>query len=465
MSRITFVLRNPSFFRFVEGVIRCLLERGHTLTLISPRKSSSQDSPFDIEEKVRLINEHMGGKAKAANLLFLPLLRDQRKMTAWLTVARLLRSYAYRMSGEYQWSDYQRERWITFLPSHIQRVIHWVGRNRVEALLRLRIARAALARAERFAQPRSDVVFQLRELNPDVVIATPVIYPFYSGEVDYLKAARILGRATSVLVGSWDHLTARGVFPLVPELILVWSEAQIEEAIHIHGLSKEKVVAVGAPVFDEWFSHQYRLSREVFCERAGLDPAQPYIVYAGSSPVVGDESAIMTRLARELCASDLRAKVLVRPHPNQRQSLARLNSPELHVWPPVGSFPLTTDQKQDYYNTLYHSAAVVGLNTTVFLEAMILDKPCISIAPQVAARAPFKHYEHLVNSDCCEFVADEAAAAAMVMNVLRDRDTKREARRRFIKKFIRPGGLDQTSAEVAVKAIESLCSSKGCCAA
>jgi hypothetical protein len=92
---------------------------------------------------------------------------------------------------------------------------------------------------------------------------------------------------------------------------------------------------------------------------------------------------------------------------------------------------------------------------------MILDKPCVSIAPQVAVRAPLKHYEYLINADCCEFVADEAAAAAAVIDLLRGRDTKRESRRRLIKTFIRPCGLNQTAAQAAVEVIETLCSTKG----
>jgi hypothetical protein len=204
----------------------------------------------------------------------------------------------------------------------------------------------------------------------------------------------------------------------------------------------------------------YREPREFFCERAGLNPSQPYVVYAVSSPIVGDESGIVVRLASEITARarNLGIQVLVRPHPNQEDRLDGMDRPGLRVWPPVGVFPMKPDQKRDYFNTLYHAAAVVGLNTSVFLEAMILDKPCISIASQVAVRAPYKHYEHLLNAGCCEFVADEAAAAAAVVKLLRGGDTKREARRHLIKTFIRPRGLDQPAALAAAEVIEALCS-------
>jgi hypothetical protein len=353
----------------------------------------------------------------------------------------------------------QRERWVTFLPSAIQRVFRWVGRERVEAVLNLRIVRAALARAELLLRPPQAVVLQLRSLDPDVVIATPVVYPMYSAEVDYLKAARLLGRPTCALVASWDHLTVRGVFPLIPDMALVWNEKQVEEAAKIHGVPKENIAAVGAPVFDQWFSLHNRESREVFCRRAGLDAARPYVLYAVSSPIVGDESAIAVRLASELRArgGDIGIQVLVRPHPNHRQGLKRMTEAGLVVWPPLGAFPVDADQKRDYFNTLYHAAAIVGLNTSVFLEAMILDKPCVSIAPQVTARAPLAHYEHLVNAGCCELVSDEIAAAITVIDLLGGRDARRDARSRFVKNFIRPCGLKQSAGEAAARAIENLC--------
>jgi hypothetical protein len=462
MSLIAFVLRDSNFFRFADGIICSLLEHGHTVILISGERPSRHSS-FDIKQNLELINTQLGSYRTAGKLKFVPLTIDQGRRAAWLNVVRLLRSYSYRISGKYQWVESQRERWVTFLPSSIQRVFHWVGRKRVEAILKLSIVRAALARAELLLSPPKAVVLQLRNLDPDVVIATPLLYPMYSGEVDYLKAARVLGRPTCVLVASWDHLTVRGVFPMIPDMALVWNERQVDEAADIHGLPKEKIAAVGAPVFDDWFSLRYWEPREVFCQRAGLDPARPFIVYAVSAPIVGDECDVAVRLVSELTAraGDVSVQVLVRPHPLHTQGLDRMKRAGLHVWPPDGVFPFKADQKRDYFNTLYHAAAVVGLNTSVFLEAMILDKPCVSIASQVAARAPLAHYEHLVKAACCEFVSDEIAAAITVIDLVRGRDTRRDARCRFIKNFIRPHGLNRPAAQVAVRVIETLCRRSG----
>ena len=44
-----------------------------------------------------------------------------------------------------------------------------------------------------------------------------------------------------------------------------------------------------------------------------------------------------------------------------------------------GSDPLDADARADYFDTLYHSAVVAGLNTSAFIEAGILGRPVHTI--------------------------------------------------------------------------------------
>ena len=84
---------------------------------------------------------------------------------------------------------------------------------------------------------------------PDVVVASPYIFSL-SREVEYVKAARSLGIPTVVVVLSWDNLTSKGTFHVLPDLTLVWNSALAEEAASLHDVPKEKLVVTGAPVFD-----------------------------------------------------------------------------------------------------------------------------------------------------------------------------------------------------------------------
>ena len=67
--------------------------------------------------------------------------------------------------------------------------------------------------------------------------------------------------------------------------------------------------------------------------------------------------------------------VLVRPHPARMKEWADVDlsaESDVAVW---GGNPIDADAKAGYYNSLYHSAAVVGLNTSAFLEGAIVGRP------------------------------------------------------------------------------------------
>ena len=55
-------------------------------------------------------------------------------------------------------------------------------------------------------------------------------------------------------VGSWDHLTTKGLIHEVPDRVLVWNEAQKQEAIALHGVPAERVLVTGAQAYDHWFA-------------------------------------------------------------------------------------------------------------------------------------------------------------------------------------------------------------------
>ena len=128
----------------------------------------------------------------------------------------------------------------------------------------------------------------IREHRPDVVVATPVVNPrLDAGRVPEERAAagHSLGRR---LVASWDNLTNKGLLKWVPERVFVWNEQQRREAVELHGMPADRVVATGAQLFDPWFERRPSTTREEFTGRIGLDPAEPYVLYTCSNPAMTD---------------------------------------------------------------------------------------------------------------------------------------------------------------------------------
>ena len=71
------------------------------------------------------------------------------------------------------------------------------------------------------------------------------------------------------------------------------------------------------------------------------------------------------------------AGVLIRPHP---QNVEPWQHAELHdlanvaVWPRAGGNPVDAATRADYFDSIHHSAAVVGVNTSAQIESAIVGR-------------------------------------------------------------------------------------------
>src|SRR5581483_10235746 len=277
--------------------------------------------------------------------------------------------------------------------------------------LSARVIRTA-ARLERAVPTSPEIDRFVRGHAPDVVVATPVVNRA-STQVEFLKSARRLGIPAATLVASWDNLTNKGLLKWVPERVFVWNEQQRREAVELHGIPPERVVATGAQLFDPWFERRPSTERDEFVRRLGLDPAEPYVLYTCSNPAMTDtpESEFVREWVAALRgAGDERLRrigIAIRPHPNDLDHWREVDLTgfaNVAVRPREGTLPVTDDARAEFFDSLAHSAAVVGINTTALNE--------------------------------------DAAGA--------------ERRRRFVESFVRPHGLDKPATPIFADAIEEL---------
>src|SRR5204863_9424061 len=98
-----------------------------------------------------------------------------------------------------------------------------------------------------------------------------------------------------------------------------------------------------------------------------LRPARPYVIWVCSAPWTRQSEVDFVR--RWISALRPRpeladAGVLVRPHPKRPEEWRGADLSGLGrvaVWPPDGRLPTDAASKADYYDSLHHSSAVVGL--------------------------------------------------------------------------------------------------------
>jgi hypothetical protein len=362
--KVLFLMHYPGYLRYYDSTVRLLAERGHTVHVA-----------FDSPDKQREGAEALAGAGERVVVLGTwPKRRD-----AWLGVARGARAtvdFVRYLHPEFGDAAYLRRRAEPFVPSpvrfltRIRTLRPWQAQLLIRALLTAERAIPSCARIEEF----------LRTLRPDLVVVTPLVNKM-SAQTDMLKSARALGIPTMLAVASWDHLTTKGIIRVQPDVVMVWNEAQRTEARELHGIPESKVVVTGAQPFDRWFERRPRAPREEFCAKVGLPPDRPFVLFTGSTASISApkaEEQFVRRWVQALRASDYPAvrdlAVLIRPHPYNmgewgNADLAGLG--DVAVWPRDGANPVNEDHRADYFDSLYHSAAVVGINTSAMIEAAL----------------------------------------------------------------------------------------------
>ncbi len=334
-----------------------------------------------------------------------------------------------------------------------------------DAALSERVVRAA-ARLERAIPTSGRIERYIRERAPDLVLVTPAL-KYASEQVEYLKAARRLGIPTGVCVPSWDNLTNKGLLKVVPDRVFVWNEVQRREAVELHGIPVEHVVATGAQLFDEWFERQAGGTNEEFAARVGIDPTRPYALYLCSSSFIsraGEVDFVLSWLEALRRSADERLSglgVVVRPHP---VAAAQWHDVDLSdfgnavVWPRGGIRPVAGQARADFFDSLAHSAAVVGINTTAMIEAAIVGKPVLTVLASQFGQESTLHFRYLLveNGGFLHVAASLDEHVEQLATALDDDPGDAARRARFVESFVRPRGRGLPATPILADAIEEL---------
>src|SRR5688572_4534189 len=383
---------------------------------------------------------------------------------AWAEVARQLRlglDYLRFLQPGYDETPYLRQRAQERGP----RPVVWLANSQLGALVGGRRGLAALLGAAERGLPIPATMTQfLTERQPDVVLITPLI-DLGSPQLDHFAAARALGIRTVLPVGSWDHLSSKALLRVLPERVLVWNPMQHKEAVDMHGLPADRVVVTGAQCYDQWFGRRPSRGREDFCARVGLDPDRPFVLYTCSSLFRGtvSEPEFVESWVRALRTSaDPRLKgigILIRPHPARLAEWRAVDlsgQKNLVFW---GAHPVDAEAKNDYFDSMYYSAGVVGINTSAFLEAAVVGKPVHTVLlPDVSRdnQEGTLHFRYLlnVNGGLLRAARSLEEHLAMLADTLAPPGGGDEKANRFVDGFVRPFGRGEPATPRFVAAIE-----------
>jgi hypothetical protein len=383
---------------------------------------------------------------------------------AWPELGRRLRlalDYLRYLDPRYAATPHLGDRARDRAPRVVVRLTEAFSSERARGRLR-----SILSALERGLPRNTQATGLIRAQAPDAVLITPLV-DLGSPQLDYLAAAKALGCRTVLPVGSWDHLSSKSLLRSIPDRVLVWNETQRAEALHMHGISPERVVVTGAQCYDQWWGRMPSRSRAAFAARVGLRSDKPFVLYVCSSLFRGTASEpdfVLNWVQALRSSADPRLKdigILIRPHPSRLDEWHGVDLSEYRNLTMWGAHPVDAEAKDDYFDSLYYSAAVVGLNTSAFLEAAVVGKPVLTITlPEISAfnQEGTLHFRYLltVGGGLLRVASGFDEHLRMLADSLAG-DGGGDARaQQFAQAFIRPFGVEQAATPRFVDAIEQV---------
>lgn len=448
-------MRHAAYMRNYESIIKRLLEQGHIIDIYFTGVRSGMDD--SLAKKLSL-------EYKRFNYHF-----PERPIHGWLwlsTRIRSIRNYVRYFHPVLKNCRALRMRALKRVPDFWASVFErlpFVIANSLRPILN-----GVLAFLEDVVPVVPNVIELLNNAKPDFLLMTPVV-DLDSVEIEYAKAASSLGISSCLCVASWDNLTNKGIIQGKPDFVMLWNDIQKNEAMTLHHIPADRIYITGAQLFDQWFERKPAYSREHFCEKLNFRTENRIIMYVCSSSFISkEEPEFVLEWAKKIRASSdkeiSRANILIRPHPSSGLKLWGSPLPgfnkieNLTIYPQVGEIPLLENSKDDYYSSIFLSDALVGINTSAFIEGAIVGKPCFSILSDKHRYSTEEtvHFHYLLNDDFLKVSGNLDEHMHQLSRALNDDDYYVPSNRRFVSRFVRPNGMDAAATEEFVRILTDI---------
>ena len=452
--KILFAALHNGYYRNLDSVVEELARRGHEIHLGAERDDSSfGGQPIVDRLTADYTNVTFGRTAvRDSDSLFLP------------AKIRFAIDYLRYLEPAYSSSSTLHVRARERTPSGMLRLsqsplLAWSPTRRLVS--------QALDAADRAVPECPDIERFLDRQRPDLLVITPLVGLVASSQIDLLRSARRRGIATTVMVWSWDHLSSKAIIRDVPDALFVWNDVQKREARQMHRVPEDRIVVTGAQCYDRWFGRVPARSRAEFVRRAGLPDERPYVLWTCSALLPGTppEPGVFMRWASHLRRSNDPAvrdvPILLRPHPSRTADWSG------DAWRAIGNVvlfggpPVDDGGREDYFDSLYYSSAVVGITTSAFLEAAIVGRPVMSFYAEdmVPEHEASLHFQYLADAErglltmATDLGEHERQLAAVLAGpppaILR-------RQRNFVRDFIRPRGMDVPATTIVADGLEQV---------
>lgn len=449
--KIFFLMRSSIYLRNFESLVRLLAARGHDVHL-----AFAKIDPVFPESAIDQLSQE---NANIRRSVF------PNRNWLWRRPAefvRRLQTYVRFLDARYRNAPKLTARAESLLPAWVR---YWLRRTVGSDDGRRWAVIDFLRCVERAFPPDPFALRFLGRMRPELFLTTPLI-DLQAKQLDWLKAAQLLGIPSGLCVASWDNLTNKSLIQWEPDRVFVWNHMQKQEAVELHRIPAAKIVVTGAQCYDRLFAHRPSMSKRMFLEKVGLEPDTPYLLYLCSSGFiasheVGFVSRWVERLRRSGDRRLERIGVLVRPHPENAaqwidEDLSRFGNAA--VYPRRGAVPIRGQSFNDFYDSMFYSCATVGINTSPMIESGVLNKPVFTIlAPEFKeTQEGTIHFGYLLERGLLKVGRDLDEHVAQVIETLDGGQAYVERIQKFVEGFVRPHGLQAECTPIFAQALEDL---------
>ena len=344
-----------------------------------------------------------------------------------------------------QLPDYVPSR--TLLQRGLRKVLAANQRRRTVFLTAMRAYRAA----QRWQEPRP-LRAPLAGCRPSVIVTASPGFNSLS-DIPVVREAQRARIPTFCMVYGWDNLMIKGFMPTRPDVLGVWNDLMLREAVQDHHYARDRVRVIGPPQFDLLLDDAAILPRDEVVRRLGLDPARRIILFTTGTLKRSTNGYIMDMLVKAIDEGRLSApaQIVCRRHPLGKgkdeeiyakyagHPHVRFDASANHFVP--GGWTPDRAEMGWLASLIAHAGVVVNIASTITLEAALLDRPIINVGfnpdePERFARnivegAFRRHYRYVLERDACAVVTSEDDLTRRIDEFFRDPGRQRAERRRL----------------------------------
>ncbi|MBX4210345.1 CDP-glycerol glycerophosphotransferase family protein [Candidatus Parcubacteria bacterium] len=199
------------------------------------------------------------------------------------------------------------------------------------------------------------------------------------------------------MAAGWDHLD-KYFLPFHVDTLLAQSEEIKNSAIKYQGYKAEDIKIVGYPHFDFIVSKENEMPRNAVLEYLKFSNAARYIVYVSGSAYCPDEPVIIAEMLRWMDEGKFGADVylVIRPYVGGRTKDREFDYQKFNKFsehPRVVFFSDelwgNVEKSKIFVNVIRYCDILLGMYTTLVLEAAALDRPLLAAAFDGYRTLPF----------------------------------------------------------------------------